>query len=232
VRQPVVLKPGAVAFPPPEQALTEPNGLLAIGGELTSELLLTAYAGGIFPWFNDERGPILWWSPDPRAVIEPDGLKISRSLRRRLARADLRVTLDQAFGEVVTGCAAPRGMGGGTWITSSIRQAYGELHRLGFAHSAETWLGEELVGGLYGVSIGRMFFGESMFSRATDASKVAIARLATQLSNWEFELIDCQIMNPHLRSLGAFEMPRREFLARLRNNPTVTTRRGIWQFDE
>jgi len=232
VRQPVVLKPGAVAFPPPEQALTEPNGLLAIGGELTPELLLTAYAQGIFPWFNDERGPILWWSPDPRAVIEPDGLKISRSLRRRLTRGELHVTLDRAFGEVVAGCAAPRDIGGGTWITSSIQRAYGELHQLGFAHSAETWLGEQLVGGLYGVSIGRMFFGESMFSRVTDASKVAIARLARQLSNWGFELIDCQIMNPHLHSLGALEMPRREFLARLRNNPTVTTRRGIWQLDE
>jgi leucyl/phenylalanyl-tRNA---protein transferase len=230
VRQPVVLRAGDFSFPAPE--LARPDGLLAIGGDLTPQRLLSAYARGIFPWFNDERGPILWWSPDPRAVITPDSVKVSRSLRKRLTRGDLRVTFDRAFMDVVAGCAAPRDSATGTWITRSMRAAYGELHRLGYAHSAETWSGDELVGGLYGVSLGRMFFGESMFARVSDASKVALVRLATRLSNWNFELIDCQIMNPHLRSLGAVDLPRREFLARLRNNPINETRVGMWQFDE
>jgi leucyl/phenylalanyl-tRNA--protein transferase len=220
------------SFPAPERALKEPNGLLAIGGDLSPQRLLTAYSQGIFPWFSDDAGPILWWSPDPRTVIIPMSFKVSRSLRRRLAHGDFRVTLDSAFTHVVAGCAAPRDGDRRTWITPAIRDAYGELHRLGYAHSVESWRGETLVGGLYGVSIGRMFFGESMFARASDASKVAIARLAEQLNRWDFELIDCQVMNPHLRSLGAIEMPRREFLARLRNNPAEVTRRGPWRFDE
>jgi leucyl/phenylalanyl-tRNA--protein transferase len=194
--------------------------------------LLSAYSSGVFPWFNDDDGPILWWSPDPRAVFEPTRVKISRSLRRRLAREDYRVTLDVAFDDVVAGCAAPREPNGGTWITDAIRNAYASLHHMGFGHSAEAWQGDRLVGGLYGVSIGRMFFGESMFARATDASKVALVRLAAQLARWNFELIDCQMMNPHLRSLGAIEMPRREFLARLRDNSVDLTLRGRWHFDE
>ncbi len=230
MHRPVVLRAGDLSFPAPEQARSD--GLLAIGGDLTPQRLLTAYAQGIFPWFNDERGPILWWSPDPRAVITPDSVKVSRSLRKRLTRGDLRVTFDRVFMDVVAGCAAPRDSAPGTWITPSMRAAYGELHRLGYAHSAETWRGDELVGGLYGVSLGRMFFGESMFMRVADASKVALVRLATHLSDWNFELIDCQIMNPHLRSLGAVDLPRREFLARLRNNSINETRVGIWQFDE
>jgi leucyl/phenylalanyl-tRNA--protein transferase len=232
VRRPVVLSSNDFSFPPPEQAMKEPNGLLAIGGDLSPRRLLNAYAHGIFPWFSDDASPILWWSPDPRAVIFPGSLKVSRSLRRRIASCEFRVTLDNAFAEVVEGCAAPRGGDPRTWITRSIQRAYIELHRLGFAHSVESWRADELVGGLYGVSIGRMFFGESMFARATDASKVAIASLASQLSRWGFELIDCQVMNPHLRSLGAVDMPRREFLSRLRNNPTEATRRGTWRFDE
>ena len=221
-----------LTFPSPETALDEPNGLLAIGGDLRPERLLSAYASGVFPWFNDDGGPILWWSPDPRAVFVPSQVKVSRSLRRRLARSEYRVTLDAAFDAVVAGCAAPREPNGGTWITPTIREAYGTLHRLGFAHSVETWRDGHLVGGLYGVSIGRMFFGESMFARASDASKVALARLAEQLVAWKFDLIDCQMMNPHLHSLGAVEMSRREFLARLRDNPPDLTRRGPWRFDE
>ena len=232
MRRPVLLRDDDLAFPPAESALAKPNGLLAIGGDLTPSRLLNAYSNGIFPWFNDDSGPILWWSPDPRAVFEPASLKISRSLRRSLAHGGFRVTFDTSFAEVMAGCAAPRRSGDGTWITAAIRHAYGELHRLGFAHSVETWRNDQLVGGLYGISLGRMFVGESMFARATDASKVAIARLGKQLSAWNFELIDCQIMNPHLESLGAIEMPRREFLTRLRNNPLDVTRRGPWAFDE
>ncbi len=230
MRQPVVLRAGILSFPSPEQARAD--GLLAIGGDLAAQRLLSAYAQGIFPWFNDEDGPILWWSPDPRAVIPPNAIKVSRSLRKRLAVADLRVTFDRAFDDVIVGCAAPREAAGGTWITSSMRAAYGELHRLGYAHSVETWRGTDLVGGLYGVSLGRMFFGESMFSRVSDASKVALVRLAGRLSEWNFDLIDCQIMNPHLRSLGAIDVPRREFLLRLRDNPIDATRVGTWQLDE
>jgi len=232
MRRPIVLRPNDSSFPAAELALKEPNGLLAIGGDLSPARLLSAYLHGIFPWFSDDSGPIMWWSPDPRAVIFPDRVKVSRSLRRTLARGAFEIRLDTEFDEVVRGCAAPREGDPRTWITPAIRAAYGELHRLGYAHSVETWAGSELVGGLYGVSIGRMFFGESMFARRTDASKVALVRLTDQLIRWHFELIDCQVMNPHLQSLGAIEMPRREFLARLRNNPQHVTRRGLWQFDE
>jgi len=232
MRRPIVLRPNDSSFPAAELALKEPNGLLAIGGDLSPARLLSAYLHGIFPWFSDDSGPIMWWSPDPRAVIFPDRVKVSRSLRRTLARGAFEIRLDTEFDEVVRGCAAPREGDPRTWITPAIRAAYGELHRLGYAHSVETWAGSELVGGLYGVSIGRMFFGESMFARRTDASKVALVCLTDQLIRWHFELIDCQVMNPHLQSLGAIEMPRREFLARLRNNPQHVTRRGLWQFDE
>jgi len=232
MRRPIVLRPNDSSFPAAELALKEPNGLLAIGGDLSPARLLSAYLHGIFPWFSDDSGPIMWWSPDPRAVIFPDRVKVSRSLRRTLARGAFEIRLDTEFDEVVRGCAAPREGDPRTWITPAIRAAYGELHRLGYAHSVETWAGSELVGGLYGVSIGRMFFGESMFARRTDSSKVALVRLTDQLIRWHFELIDCQVMNPHLQSLGAIEMPRREFLARLRNNPQHVTRRGLWQFDE
>ncbi len=232
MRRPIVLRPTDPSFPDAELALTEPNGLLAIGGDLSPTRLLNAYLHGVFPWFSDDSGPIMWWSPDPRAVIFPDRIKISRSLRRTLARGLFDVRLDTAFDAVMRGCAAPRDGDPRTWITPAIRTAYGELHRLGYAHSVETWAEGELVGGLYGMSIGRMFFGESMFARRTDASKVALVRLTEQLVRWHFELIDCQVMNPHLQSLGAVEMPRREFLARLRNNPQHVTRRGPWRFDE
>jgi leucyl/phenylalanyl-tRNA---protein transferase len=231
VRVPVVLQPNDVHFPPPEIALSEPNGLLAIGGDLSVERLLAAYQQGIFPWFDSDQGPILWWCPDPRAVIAPDVVRISRSLRRTIARGIYRVTIDMAFAGVIAGCAAPRRNATGTWITPRMQQAYRRLHQLGYAHSVEAWQGEELVGGLYGVSLGRMFFGESMFSRADDASKVAFAHLGRRLSARNYRLIDCQVMNPHLRSLGAVEMPRRAFLEIVRENRQYATTPSRWDID-
>ena len=198
------------AFPDARLALDRPNGLLAVGGDLGPQRLLHAYRHGIFPWFSEGQ-PILWWSPDPRAVLWPDALRVSRTLRRRLRRGTFRITTDTAFDQVVRACAAPRPGQDGTWITGEMAAAYGRLHRAGQAHSIESWDGAALTGGLYGVAIGRVFFGESMFSRAADASKAALAHLCTL----GFELIDCQIPNPHLARLGAVEMDRRRFLALL-----------------
>ncbi len=217
------------AFPDPSQA--PPDGLVAYSDELTPERLLDAYAHGIFPWFNSDREPVLWWSPDPRAVMAPTALHISKSLAKRLRSGAYRVTADCAFAEVVAGCAAPRAKSPGTWITARMRASYRALFEMGFAHSVETWRDEELIGGLYGVSLGRMFFGESMFSRVADASKVALAHLARQLDAWDFTLIDCQIINDHLRSLGAQAMPRRRFLALVAANNAFPTRRERWRFD-
>lgn len=202
------------AFPPADEALTEPNGLLAAGGDLTPARLLAAYRRGIFPWYEQGQ-PILWWSPDPRAVLFPDGLKVSRSLKRSLAKGGFEVTVDTAFDRVVAGCAAPRRYTDATWITTEMARAYSRLHRLGWAHSFETWRANELVGGLYGVAIGRVFFGESMFARVTDASKVALVRMVEALRARGFELIDCQVASQHMTSLGAVPMPRAEFLRRL-----------------
>jgi leucyl/phenylalanyl-tRNA--protein transferase len=201
-------------FPPPSEALTEPNGLLAAGGDLEPERLLAAYRRGIFPWYADGQ-PILWWSPDPRSVLLPDAIHVSRSLRRSLIKGGFELRIDTAFEQVVAGCAAPRDYTDATWITAEMAAAYARLHRLGWAHSFETWRDGELVGGLYGVAIGRVFFGESMFSRATDASKVALVNLASQLRSRSFELIDCQVASAHVTSLGASTLPRAEFLARL-----------------
>ena len=219
----------ASAFPDP--ASGPGQGPLAQGGAIAPALLLDAYAHGIFPWFGSDRGAVLWWSPDPRAVLGPAALRISRSLAKRLRAGRYRVTLDQAFAAVVSGCAAPRRGQSGTWITPRMMDGYGALHRLGYAHSVEVWQGEALVGGLYGVSLGRMFFGESMFSVAADASKVALAHLARQLATWRFTLIDCQIMNDHLRSLGARPMPRQRFLYLVAANGKCRTRRGRWCLD-
>ena len=210
-------------FPPVDDAMRDPNGLLAAGGDLSPARLLDAYSRGIFPWFSD-NDPLLWWSPDPRMVLWLPQLHVSRSLRRTLRSGRYTVTLDTAFDQVMAGCAAPRSDEDGTWITAEMTEAYTRLARLGHAHSAETWSRGRLVGGLYGVAIGRMFFGESMFSRSSDASKVAIARLVRQLERWGFELIDCQMATTHLASLGAREIPRREFLAhvdRLTRQPAV-----------
>lgn len=202
------------AFPPVTRALREPNGLLCMGGDLSSARLLAAYQRGIFPWFS--RGdPILWWSPDPRALLFVDELRISRSLRRRLRRNAYTVSADRGFEIVMDCCAAPRKQQPETWIGPEMRKAYATLHRLGHAHSIEVWEGGLLVGGVYGVEVGGLFSGESMFSRADDASKVALVALARFLAARGVPAIDCQVPNPHLESLGARTVPRAEFLALL-----------------
>ena len=210
-------------FPPVDLALRNPNGLLAAGADLSPARLIDAYAHGIFPWFNDDD-PVLWWSPDPRMVLPVHEVRVSRSLRRTIRSDRFRVSADTAFDAVVAGCAAPRRDQNGTWITEDMAVAYQRLFDLGYAHSMETWAGDELVGGLYGVALGRMFFGESMFSRQADASKVALVTLAAQLRRWGFELIDCQMSTSHLASLGAREIPRAAFVehvARLSALPAV-----------
>jgi leucyl/phenylalanyl-tRNA--protein transferase len=222
--------PSATFFPPVETALAEPNGLLAMGGDLSVGRLLDAYRHGIFPWFNPGE-PILWWSPDPRMVLVPGEIRVSRSLAKRIRNARFEVRLDTAFVEVMRACAAPREGAGGTWVSSAMVAAYTRLFAAGYAHSVETWHAGQLVGGLYGVAIGRMFYGESMFSREPDASKVALVRLARQLQHWNFGLIDCQMETPHLASLGAHTMPRAEFTARLADLVNLPHRPGPWHFD-
>ena len=212
-------------FPPVEQALTYPNGLLAAGADLSIERLLDAYRCGIFPWFSEDD-PLLWWSPDPRMVLMVDELHVSRSLHRVMRSGRYRITFDTAFADVMAGCAEPRREDAGTWITSAMVEAYTRLASLGFAHSVEAWADGQLAGGLYGVAIGRMFYGESMFSRQTDASKVALATLVQQLERWGFEMVDCQMATEHLASLGARQIPRPEFVKRLRRlaqQPAVTS---------
>ena len=205
-----LLDPDRVEFPSTSTALADPNGLLAVGGELTPEWLLAAYAKGIFPWFSDDQ-PILWWSPSPRCVVRPQSLKFGRSLRKAIRQRRFEITFDRAFEDVMRGCAAPRSDDSGTWITDDMHDAYVEMHMQGHAHSVEAWQDGELVGGLYGLSIGRVFFGESMFHRTTDASKVAFAHLVRQVGRWGCELVDCQVSNPHLSSLGAEEISRSDF---------------------
>lgn len=221
------LDPHAVMFPPLATALEEPNGLLAAGGDLSSARLIEAYRRGIFPWYEDPQ-PILWWSPDPRCVLLPASLHISRSLRKTLRSGRFQVSCDAAFTDVMRACAAPRSYSHDTWIGNAMLQAYTELHTQGHAHSFEVWQQNRLVGGLYGVAIGKVFFGESMFSVVTDASKVALAHLAGQLQIWEFELIDCQVTNEHLMSLGATEMPRAEFEQRLQSAVDATGQASPW----
>jgi leucyl/phenylalanyl-tRNA--protein transferase len=198
-------------FPPVSQALQEPQGLLAVGGELSPQRLAAAYSRGIFPWYG-EGEPVLWWSPDPREVLLPAEFHRSRSLQKRLRSGEYAVTMDTAFADVIGACAGLRRDGPGTWITDEMRDAYIALHRLGRAHSVETWFGDELVGGLYGVRSGRVFCGESMFSRRDDASKAALAWLVDQCPALGIDLIDCQLPNPHLRRLGSRPMPRSQFL--------------------
>ena len=200
----------ASPFPEPAHAEREPNGLLAVGGDLAPNRLLNAYRRGIFPWFSEGQ-PILWWSPDPRMVLRPNELHLSRSLRKTLRRGTFEVSFDQAFGEVIEACAAPRADQAGTWLVPEMRAAYAELHRLGHAHSVEVWRDDTLVGGLYGVALGRAFFGESMFSRVQDASKIALVALASRLLRHDFAFIDCQVYTAHLESLGARLMPRARF---------------------
>jgi leucyl/phenylalanyl-tRNA---protein transferase len=201
-------------FPPLEKALRNPNGLLCAGGDLSVERLLAAYRGGIFPWYSGDE-PILWWSPDPRMVLFCDELKVSRSLAKNARNKGFETRIDSAFARVIKACAEPRKGEAGTWIGEEMQAAYVALHRAGHAHSVETWRENRLVGGLYGVAIGRAFFGESMFSRETDASKVALLALVEELRGRGCPMIDCQQRTPLLASLGAREIPRRQFLRRL-----------------
>lgn len=215
-------------LPPPRMALAEPNGLLAAHGDLAPATLLAAYRQGIFPWYSPGQ-PLLWWSPDPRAVFFPDRLHVSRSLARTLRRGLFEFSFDRDFAGVVDGCASPRGDGGGTWIDAAMRAAYLRLHALGHCHSIECWHDGALVGGVYGVAIGRVFFGESMFSRMNDASKAALATLCRHLVAWGFELFDCQVGNPHLSSMGAVDLPREEFTARLATLCALDAAESAWQ---
>ena len=227
--QPVPLLPAhPVSFPDPSSALSEPEGLLAAGGDLTPEWIVEAYALGIFPWFERDDEPIFWWSPAERGVIAPGQMRVTRSLTKRLRNSGCSVTFDQSFREVIRACADLRAQSVGTWITPRMLDAYCELHRSGLAHSVEVWQDDNLVGGLYGLSLGQMFFGESMFSNISDGSKMAFYHLNQRLLDWDFTLIDCQMMNPHLQSLGVHPMPRNEFLALLADNDLSKTRLGSW----
>jgi leucyl/phenylalanyl-tRNA--protein transferase len=203
-----------LGFPPPY--LSEPNGLLCVGGDLSSKRLLLAYANGIFPWYSDDE-PILWWSPDPRLVIYPGKIKISKSLKKKLKKNYFKITMDTAFKDVIHACADSRTQKNEeTWLLEEMINAYIELYDQGFAHSVECWKGKELAGGLYGISLGRCFFGESMFSYISDASKVALVSLSDYLFNLDFDLIDCQVTSKHLISMGGLEIPRKEFLSILK----------------
>ena len=218
-------------FPPVEQALRQPNGLLAAGADLSPTRLLEAYRRGIFPWFSADD-PILWWSPDPRMVLFPVEFRISRSLRKTLLRGQYQMRCDTAFEQVMRACSQPREGQNGTWIQEEMIEAYVRLHKAGYAHSIETWMDGELVGGLYGVGIGRMFYGESMFSNKTDTSKIALAYLTAQLKRWNFGMIDCQMNTAHLASLGAREITRREFLIRLQELIHYPNMTSPWFLDD
>ena len=226
----VWLSPYNHSFPPAENALEDPNGLLAAGGDLSEKRLLAAYQQGIFPWY-EEGQPILWWCPNPRAVIFPAQVKISRSLKKTLKKQLFYITFDQAFDQVIHACASPRANSRGTWITDEIIQAYISLHKKGHAHSVEAWQQGQLVGGLYGISMGRIFFGESMFSHVSDASKVAFVHLCRQLQQWQFPIIDCQVPNDHLRNLGAVEIPLAEFRQYLTENTALEGPKE-WKFGQ
>lgn len=218
-----------IQFPPPHLAQ---SGLLAVGGDLSRERLLRAYAMGIFPWYA-EGEPILWWSPGWRMVLRPEAAHVPARLRRTLRQGKFRFTADTAFAEVMRACAqAERKHESGTWINEDMQAAYTDLHHAGYAHSVEVWLDGALAGGLYGVSLGACFFGESMFSRASNTSKAAFATLCRQLGRWNFELVDCQMYTAHLERLGASEISRAQFLALLERALRVKTRRGPWQLDE
>jgi leucyl/phenylalanyl-tRNA--protein transferase len=218
-------------FPPVDEARDDAGGLLAAGGGLSTGRLVDAYTRGIFPWFSD-GDPILWWSPDPRMVLAPRELHVSRSLRRRLRRRGFTVTADAAFHDVIDACAAPRADDAGTWLGPAMQRAYRALHAEGLAHAVEVWMDGRLAGGVYGVAIGRMFFGESMFSRRVDGSKIALAYLAAQLDRWGFPWIDCQLATAHLASLGARTIPRATFV---RNVAELVRRPGVpapWKLDD
>lgn len=214
------LDPASIGFPPLETALNDPEGLLAAGGALSPEWLLCAYQHGIFPWYEAGQ-PILWWSPDPRLVLFPESLQISRSLKKFIRSNPYRLYINRDFESVVSLCGDQREDSSGTWITPEMATAYGRLHELGFAHSVEVWNNEEIVGGLYGVALGKVFFGESMFSKESNTSKLALAGLTSFIKPWQFELIDCQISSEHLVSLGAEEIPRAEFANILKDSAVL-----------
>ena len=217
-------------FPPTHTALEDPNGLLAVGGDLSPARLVQAYRRGIFPWFDDDQ-PILWWSPSPRAVIFPADVYVSKSMAKVLRKSGMVVTVDQCFDQVISYCAeVPRHGQNGTWITDDMNWAYNELYEQGIAHSVEVWLDNQLVGGLYGIAIGKVFYGESMFSLYTNASKVAFISLCRQLEQWGFAVIDCQVSNPHLTSLGAIEIDRQYFDQLLVENVDVPCDK-VWSRD-
>ncbi len=223
---PVFQLTGDLVFPDPSRA--DFDGLLAVGGDLGIERLLLSYRLGIFPWYSD-GDPILWWSPDPRIVLFPEELKVSRSLRQTIKKGIFRVTLDTAFEEVIRNCATVhKKRDGGTWITEEMIEAYIDLHNAGYAHSVESWLDNTLAGGLYGVSLGGVFFGESMFTLKNNASKVAFVKLTGKLVEWDFPVIDCQITTDHMIRFGARELPRPEFMTRLKRALKLPTRKGKW----
>lgn len=217
-------------FPDPARAEREPDGLLAIGGDLHPRRLLQAYAQGIFPWYSEDQ-PILWWSPDPRTVLYPEKVHVSRSLRKLLRRGGLSLRIDTAFEAVTRECAAPRADQGGTWLSPEMQIAYQRLHHMGVAHSIELWRQDELVGGLYGLAIGRAFFGESMFSRIASASRVVMVFLCERLERFGYRFLDCQVFNPHLESMGAEEISRARFLDELAAAVSVSEPAAMWRLD-
>lgn len=222
----------SLEFPATDQALTYPNGLLAVGGDLGVERLLNAYRAGIFPWYEDPQ-PIMWWSPDPRSVLFPDELHISRSLRKSIHQSDYHVTADRAFHRVISGCADPRAEQQGTWITNAMGRAYMELHRMGYGHSIEVWdAGQQLIGGLYGVALGRVFYGESMFSRRANASKMALLALVQLIRPRGYKIIDCQVESDHLNSMGARNIPRLDFEQYLAHTGEEFTPDQPWRLDQ
>jgi leucyl/phenylalanyl-tRNA---protein transferase len=228
IRLPLLDSATPQRFPDPANAMREPNGLLAFGGDLSPARLLAAYRQGIFPWFNEPE-PILWWSPDPRCVFRTDTLHANRSLRRALDGKAWEVSVDGAFARVVRACAGPRPHQPGTWIGADMIDAYNRLHVLGHAHSVEVWQGDDLVGGLYGIAVGRLFCGESMFSAQSGGSKLALVALATLLRAWDFPWIDAQVANPHLLGLGAIELPRPSFLAQVRELSARSFDASAWR---
>lgn len=217
-------------FPSTSKALKQPNGLLAAGADLTPARLIEAYSHGVFPWFNADE-PVLWWSPDPRMVLFPGELKVGRSLKKVLRNRDYEVRFDTAFTRVMHGCAQPRDSQSGTWISPMMIEAYTQLHEMGVAHSAETWIDGKLAGGLYGIALGRMFYGESMFTEVTDASKIAFVHLVWQLKRWGFGLIDCQMKTEHLGRFGAREIPRSDFLRQVSKLIQYSPAPNPWRFD-
>jgi leucyl/phenylalanyl-tRNA---protein transferase len=228
IRLPLLDEHAPDRFPDPRLALIEPNGLLAFGGDLSPQRLVTAYAHGIFPWFN-EGEPILWWSPDPRCVFHTPAVRPNRSLRRTVAHAAWHVTVNEAFRDVMEACAVPRPGQSGTWISPMMIDAYTALHEMGYAHSVEVWADDRLIGGVYGVAIGHLFCGESMFSARSGGSKLALCALAALLREWDFPLIDAQVSNPHLLSLGAVEMQRHLFLHRVAELVSQPFEQHQWQ---